>query len=411
MRLPNHEYFYRFNKFVGLATPKLTHFQLRHLVGATDSTHVYYGGNWSIMLTNLNEKAPKPFIAIPSEGSPIWTHGRKQFTSVAAANGVVVGGGFFGEYAYKAESIDQDDYIFQSSPTVTNHQEGLVVGAEVSDGIINQVHLYTPRSTSNPTAVFCTNNELVRYLDCNSNTFIKDHRYEFPINGCATSPDQKLRVLVGDHPKPMVTEVDSGDVITRLDGHGDNCFASAWAEDGVTFATGSQDKTVFIWDARNWNQSVHEINTEMAAPRSLTFSRLGSGRRHLIIAEAADRIHVVDAQDYKSEHSLDMLGEIGGVATSPDSSHLFVANTDEHFGGILVYDRYNLGLSHKSHIRSEDGSVRTKNRAPRNDTTRKPVDWLEEGDSWDYGSLRRNWQDPRRFGPDDDQTDVPAWMF
>ena len=360
------------------------------------------------MSTNLRCVYPKPFIAIPPEGSGTWTHSRKQFTSVAAANGVVVGGGFFGEYAFKAESIDDSG----SASRTTTHQEGMVVSPDVHDGIINHVHLYAPRSTSNPTAVFCTNNHLIRYLDCHSNTFVKEHRYDFPINGCATSPDQKLRVVVGDCVKPIVTEVESGDIIAHLRGHGDHCFASAWAEDGVTFATGSQDRTVFIWDARNWKHSMHEINTEIAAPRSLTFSRLGSGRRHLIVAEAADRIHVINCRDYQTEHSLDTFGQIGGVATSPSSGRLFVVNTDEDYGGLFVYDRHEIGQPDEYFIRSADGTAHTEPRkACSGADSLKPADWLAEGDTW--GNPRPRILS-RRYNPenlDADEMTVPTWMI
>jgi WD40 repeat protein len=360
------------------------------------------------MSTNLRAEPGRPFISIPSEGSEVWAHSRKQFTSVAAADGVVVGGGFFGEYAYKSESIDDSE----STSNVTDHQEGLVVGPDVQDGIINHVHLYTPRSTSNPTATFCTNNHLIRYLDCNSNTFIKEHGYGFPINGCATSPDQRIRVLVGDSLQPIVTEVESGNIITHLTGHGDNCFASAWADDGVTFATGSQDKTVFIWDARNWRQSMYEINTVMAAPRSLTFSRLGSGRRHLIVAEATDRVHIVNCRDYSIEHALDSFGEIGGVAISPSGGRLFVANTDEHFGGLLVYDRLELALPERNFIRSEDGTIHTEARgAYTGSDARKPVDWLPEGETW--GPPRPRILSQRRTAGEVDAGEMmlPTWLI
>ena len=104
-------------------------------------------------------------------------------------------------------------------------------------------------------------------------------------------------------------------------------------------APGNQDGIVPIWDSRAWKQPVEVLPTELAGVRSMQFSPLGGGRPVLLMAEPADFVSVVDAQTFRSRQRFDFFGEIAGVSFTPDGSKFFVANTDEHFGGILEFDQ------------------------------------------------------------------------
>lgn len=107
-------------------------------------------------------------------------------------------------------------------------------------------------------------------------------------------------------------------------------------------ATSNQDKTVIIWDARTW-RILQTIESDVAGYRSVRFSPVGGGPRTLLLAEPADRIAIVNAQTYQTRQVHDFFGEIGGADFSPEGSTIWVANTDEHFGGFMEFDRRQWG--------------------------------------------------------------------
>jgi WD40 repeat protein len=100
--------------------------------------------------------------------------------------------------------------------------------------------------------------------------------------------------------------------VASLSGHWDFSFASAWHPDGVTFATGNQDKTCRIWDARNLSESVAVLKGNLGAIRSIRFTSDG---QYMAMAEPADFVHVYDAKNgYEKEQEIDFFGEISGVS-------------------------------------------------------------------------------------------------
>lgn len=127
-----------------------------------------------------------------------------------------------------------------------------------------------------------------------------------------------------------------------LRGHRDFGFACAWSPDMRHIATSNQDKTVIIWDARTW-RILQTIESDVAGYRSVRFSPVGGGPRTLLLAEPADRIAIVNAQTYQTRQVHDFFGEIGGADFSPEGSTIWVANTDEHFGGFMEFDRRQWG--------------------------------------------------------------------
>ncbi|KAH0781813.1 hypothetical protein KY290_001411 [Solanum tuberosum] len=63
----------------------------------------------------------------------------------------------------------------------------------------------------------------------------------------------------------------NGKAISPLCAHVNYSFASAWHLDGLTFATGNQDKTCSIWDIRNLSKSVTTIKGSLGAIRSIYY--------------------------------------------------------------------------------------------------------------------------------------------
>ena len=257
--------------------------------------------------------------------------GRMKVSTLAAGHGVLIAGGFGGEYALKSLSADYD----------SKHTEGLVT--QHDNGITNHVHTIYDRTSGVPHAIFASNDCYIRILDCSTNTFIKEHKHRWAVNCTATSPDGRLRVVVGDTRHAYICNADTGKPMVKLRNHQDYGFACAWADDGLHVATGNQDATVQIWDARMWSHPLQIIASEIAGVRSLRFSPVGGGKRVLLMAEPADIVSVVDAESFQSKQRFDVFGEIGGISFSPDGSEFFVANTDRKFGGIMEYERIGYG--------------------------------------------------------------------
>lgn len=125
--------------------------------------------------------------------------------------------------------------------------------------------------------------------------------------------------------------------IIPLCGHLDFSFASAWHPNGRIFATGNQDKTCRIWDARNLSKSVSVLKGNLGAIRSIRFTSDG---QFMAMAEPADFVHVYDAKNgFEKEQEIDFFGEISGMSFSPDTESLFIGVWDRTYGSLLQYNR------------------------------------------------------------------------
>ncbi|KAB1202909.1 putative WD repeat-containing protein C2A9.03 [Morella rubra] len=151
------------------------------------------------------------------------------------------------------------------------------------------------------------------------------------------SPDGKLLVIVGDKPEGLMVDSQTGETVMPLCGHLDFSFASAWHPDGVTFATGNQDKTCRVWDVRNLSESVAVLKGNLGAIRSIRYTSDG---QYMAMAEPADFVHVYDVKNgYEEEQEIDFFGEISGISFSPDTESLFIGVWDRKYGSLLEYGR------------------------------------------------------------------------
>lgn len=249
-------------------------------------------------------------------------------STLTAAEGVLVVGSFEGAYAMKSLSAN-----FESRPTTG------VITRNGDNGSTNHIQNFLDRRSGLPQAAFSSNDSTVRVLDCTTDTWVRTHHFPYQVNCSATSPDGRLRLLVGDDCHPILADAEKGELLATLPGHTNFGFACAWAPDGITMATGAQDGFVQVWDARMLKQPLQRIPMEMAGSRTLQFSPLGGGKRVLVIAEPADFVHVVDAQTFESKQVIEFFGEIAGISMPPDGTRLYIANQDPTYGGLMEFER------------------------------------------------------------------------
>ncbi|MCJ1387464.1 hypothetical protein MMC18_000307 [Xylographa bjoerkii] len=327
--LPTSDNSFRFRRFMPRHKAKLAHFQLRHSLAAPTKNAVFFptpNGVSCVNATFNTQQCVMDFTKhLHGDGPKIAT----RVSTLAASDGVVVIGGYEGEYALKS-LFSPNDGCFAS---------GLLTRGD--NNITNHVHTFPGRRSGLPQAVFCSNDSKVRVLDCYTDTVVQVHDFDWPVNCSVTSPDGRLRLIVGDDTQPFVVDAESGRKIVGLTRHHDYGFACDWSPNGVYMATGNQDGSVQIWDARNWDRPLlkEPIGTELGGARSLHFSPLGGGRPILLMAEPADIVSVVDAVTFETTQRFDFFGEIGGTAFVPDGSSFFVANTDQALGGLFEFER------------------------------------------------------------------------
>lgn len=326
--LANHDSHFRFRQMDMRQKPVFGHFQLRHLISASSKNAVFYPGNTEVLCLNPETGDQDGVICFEQDRPDFMGIAMRGVATLTATHDMLIVGGFEGQYAIKSLLTDNDNVYTKGRITTS-----------VQDGSTNHIHTYLARHSGLPQAVFCSNDDHVRTLDCNTNRVLMSRHTGWPVNCSVTSPDGRLRLVVGDNLEPWIIDADSGQRLITLPNHKDYGFACDWAPDGVHVASGNQDGIVQIFDCRNWVQPVQILAGELAGVHTLKFSPLGSGKRVLAMAEPADYISVVDAQTFQSQQRFQCLGEIGGLTITPDGSKLFVANTDPDFGGILEFDR------------------------------------------------------------------------
>ncbi|KAF2682790.1 WD40 repeat-like protein [Lentithecium fluviatile CBS 122367] len=331
-RIPKTESFFSFRRMNTTHRAFYPHFQLRNLMTATSRNDIYYATKDGVMRTDASGSSRVRIVDLRKRT----VNGNGcQITTLAASNNVLIAGGFEGEYSIAdLASTEIPSFIMG---TIRDWSP------ETKSYITNHVHLFNSRSSYTPQAVFCSNDAGLRVLDCETNIFQSSFSYPSAVNCSATSPDGRMRVVVGDFQETLITNAETGQPFETLKAHADDAFACAWADDGIHVASAAQDSTIAVWDARYWRTPVALISSELAVPRVLRFSPVGSGPRVLVAAEADDYVNIINAQTFESKQVFDFFGPTAGISMTPDGQSLFVANADKRFGGIVELERTGWG--------------------------------------------------------------------
>lgn len=102
------------------------------------------------------------------------------------------------------------------------------------------------------------------------------------------------------------------------------------------------NRTCRVWDLRRVSSSTKILPANLASVRSVRFS---AGGEVLVVAEAADFVHLYDcANDLSTSQQIDFFGETAGADISNDASTLFIGISDNVYGSMLQYSRRPVGL-------------------------------------------------------------------
>ncbi|QVM10117.1 hypothetical protein D8B26_004780 [Coccidioides posadasii str. Silveira] len=326
--LPEKEDYFRPKTMYTKYRASMAHFQLRNLMSVTASNTIQYASHSKVYSITpfYGEQNCLMNLAGPVPSATFFDS--VKISTMRAKHGVTVVGGFSGEYAVRGEI---NDFAVMDGRVTRD-----------PNGITNHIDIIKHRTSNSPRTVISSNDDRIRILDCETNRFVSMHKFARAINCTDTSPDGRLRVIIGDAPDAWIIDSETGKPVQTLIGHRDYGFACAWSPDMLHIATSNQDKTVNIWDARMW-RTLQVIDSDVAGYRSLRFSPVGGGPRTLLMCEPADRIAIVNAQTYQTRQVHDFFGEIGGADYSPDGSRIWVANMDTKFGGFMEFDRREWG--------------------------------------------------------------------
>jgi WD40 repeat protein len=337
--------FYEFRHNTRSVKSTYVHFQLRNLVWATSKHDVYLMHSYSVMhWSPLTRKSTEvlnvsgPVVSVTEAKRNPWAHhhhglGPVQISTMCVKNNLLVAGGFQGEMVCK--NLNRPGVAYCAKIT---HDE---------NAITNAIEIYD--DASGGTRLMSSNNDsVVRVFDCEVFSVLSKFEYKWPVNHTSVSPDGKLVVVVGDNTDSLLADTQSGKAIANLTGHVDYSFASAWHPDGYVFATGNQDTTCRLWDARNLSQSLTVLKGRIGAIRSIRFSADG---RFMAMAEPADFVHIFDTkQDYNLCQEVDIFGEVAGISFSPDTEALFVGVADRTYGSLLEFNRCHANMYLDSYI-------------------------------------------------------------
>ncbi|MCD7459106.1 hypothetical protein HAX54_040106 [Datura stramonium] len=322
--------YYDFRRNSRSVKSTILHFQLRNLVWATSKHDVYLMSHfsvihWSSLTCSKSEVLNVSGHVAPCEkhpGSLLEGFTQTQVSTLTVKDKLLVAGGFQGELICKY--LDRPGVCFCSRTTYDDN------------AITNAVEIYN--TASGALHFIASNNDSgVRDFDMEKFQLSKHFRFPWPVNHASLSPDGKLIAIVGDNPEGLLVDSRNAKVVSPLSGHIDYSFASAWHPDGLTFATGNQDKTCRVWDIRNLSKSVVALKGNLGAIRSIRYTSDG---RFMAMAEPADFVHVFDVKSgYEEEQEIDFFGEISGLSFSPDTESLFVGVWDRTYGSLLEFGR------------------------------------------------------------------------
>lgn len=184
--------------------------------------------------------------------------------------------------------------------------------------------------------IISCNDAVLRLMDVERGIIRPLVRFSYPLNASAVGRDRKLIAVAGDSRKIRLLDYNTCHEVGSLTGHLDFSFSCAWSPCGRYLASGSQDRSALIFDARMLGRpAVHTLVANMAAVRDVKFSECGT---LLAVAEADDYVSVYSVHsDFRECQIIDFFGETSGIAFDPESRHLYIGCASAENGGIFEF--------------------------------------------------------------------------
>ncbi|KAJ2078826.1 hypothetical protein H4R24_004210 [Coemansia sp. RSA 988] len=286
---------------------EINHFQLRDLVWATSSYDVFYWHKDGVQCWNPWLRTRK-YVLERSQMPKAF-----RLSAICVDEGLVFAGDYRGRYCLKSLRNDNDTFTGRLSQGTDNND------------IVN--HVAPTKSSGGAYQVLTAQNKgHVRCFDVERLSVVGDTEFEWAVNSTAVSASGALACVVGDSCEGLLTDPRQNHrTIARLCGHMDYSFTCAFSPDERLVATGNQDTSTRVYDVR-WPQcALATLCGYIGAVRSVKFSPCG---RNLLTAEPADYLHVYETSTFGSAQDIEFMGEIAGVAFSPDANCLFAGISD-----------------------------------------------------------------------------------
>ncbi|KAI9141929.1 hypothetical protein BKA69DRAFT_1070515 [Paraphysoderma sedebokerense] len=299
----------------------IVHFQLRNLIYATSKNSVYYTHDHLIKCYNPLTRTSSTLIDCFSDPSATGGFGPVKISTMCADRGVVMIGGFNGEYVLKSLNKTAKPV----SGVVTTDPNGITNHIEITEGRGGDIK-----------AIVSSNDQKVRMLNLETRAWKKTIDVDWAVNCTTQSPDRRLLCVVGDDTNSLIVDADRGEVITKLTGHIDYSFACAWSPTSHLLATGNQDNTARLYDTRFLSKTLKVYRSSLGSVRSLRFHPTSTAP-FLFMAESADFVHIININE-GTKQTIDFFGEIGGITVAQDGEKFWVANSDDVYGSVVEYE-------------------------------------------------------------------------
>ncbi|KAH8108521.1 WD40-repeat-containing domain protein, partial [Phellopilus nigrolimitatus] len=146
------------------------------------------------------------------------------------------------------------------------------------------------------------------------------------VNSVTYSPDGQHIVSGSQHKTVRIWDAKSGQQLHQLSGHTGYVKSVAYSPDGQHIVSGSHDNTVRIWDAKSGKQ-LHELSGHSDWVKSVAYSPDG---QHIVSGSWDQTVRIWDAKSGQQLHELSGHRDyITSVAYSPNGQHIVSGSVDK----------------------------------------------------------------------------------
>ncbi|ADM12295.1 uncharacterized protein Eint_091670 [Encephalitozoon intestinalis ATCC 50506] len=158
------------------------------------------------------------------------------------------------------------------------------------------------------------------------------------VNSCGISPDNKFLVIVGDSNDVFLYSIDNDNykLVKKLKSTEDGGFSVSWNSVSSSFAVGTQDGYVCIWDIRS-DRMLHKFESKQkdshkGAVRNVKFS-LKNSLDLLFFTEHFSFLTICDMRDFRRCQRLKIFPDkqITGAVFSEMNDKIFSSSEDQIF--------------------------------------------------------------------------------